>query len=63
MNIHYDMIGAYFEGIRMHPQEVVKELGVTYRESESFMLSDSWVFYDCELINDVLPSFMSRLKD
>lgn len=63
MNIRYDMIGAYLKGIRMHPQEVIKELGITYRESESFTLSDSWVFYDCELINNDLPSFMSRLKD
>ena len=63
MDINYNMIGAYLAGIRKHPQEVIKELGIKYKRSESFTISDSWIFYDCELKDTgKLPSFLSRSK-
>lgn len=45
-----------------HPQDVMKQLGITYQHATPQSLGEQWWFWNCENIPDVLPSYIEPLK-
>jgi hypothetical protein len=44
-----------------HPQEVMKELEITYQIAVPQSIADQWWFWNCENIPDPLPEYLSEL--
>ena len=47
----------------MHPQEAMKELGITYQHATPQSMGEQWWFWNCENIPEDLPPFLSELKN
>ena len=41
-----------------HPQVVIKDLGVEYKDYKIISVADAWVFYDCSNIPELLPNYL-----
>lgn len=52
-HLRFDMYSA--EG---HPQEVMKNLGITYQHATPQSMGDQWWFWNCVNIPDPLPKFL-----
>ena len=59
-HLNYDMIGAYDSGVKIHPQQDMKNLGITYQHATPQSIADSWWFWCCENIPDNLPSYITE---
>ena len=57
----YDLISAYLDEVKEHPQAVMEKLGKIIK-CESCPIADCWVFRVEKEINS-LPSFLSELDD
>lgn len=42
-----------------HPQEVMRDLGITYQHATPQSIGDQWWFWNCENLPDPLPAFLS----
>ena len=60
-NYRYDLISAYLDEVKEHPQAVMEKLGKIIK-CESCPIADCWVFRVEKEINS-LPSFLSELDD
>jgi NADH:ubiquinone oxidoreductase subunit E len=49
-------------GEKRHAQEVMKELGITYRHCTAQSMFDQWWFWNCDNIPDILPKYLSVLN-
>ncbi len=58
MNLHYDLWNAP----NGHPQNVMKELGISYFHATPQSMGDCWWFWCCENVPDKLPLFLTELK-
>lgn len=43
-----------------HPQEVMKELGITYQYATPVSVASAWWFWNCENIPENLPEFLTN---
>lgn len=46
-----------------HPQEKMRELGITYEKAEPHSVVDSWLFFGCENVPDELPDYLSEVPN
>lgn len=60
-NYRYDLISAYLDGVKEHPQAVMEKLGKVIK-CESCPIADCW-FFRMEKEIDPLPSFLEELDD
>lgn len=61
--IRVDLMDAAYRGDTRHAQQIVKDLGITnYQIAVPQSISDSWEFWNCIGVPDVLPTFV-RLWD
>ena len=67
--LNIDKLGGYtlkldcYEDLGCHPQEFMKEVGITYKESRAYSVYDCWVFYGCQGLPDTLPSKLKEFED
>lgn len=45
-----------------HPQQVMRELGITYQVSTPQSIADQWWFWNCENIPSELPPFLEVME-
>lgn len=45
-----------------HPQQVMKELGITYQYATPQSLGDQWWFWNCENVPEMLPKGITELN-
>lgn len=59
----YDLISADIDwGVRVHPQQDLKDRGYSWIASEPFAIADCWIFrFDKELDNP--PGYLTRISD
>ena len=62
MHLRFDMIGAYYAGKTQHPQQVMRDVGITYQHATPQSMGDQWWFWNCENIPNPLPTFLSELE-
>lgn len=63
VNLRYDIIGADLDhGVRQHPQQQMKELGLNVVKSEPCPIADCWFF---RVTNDSknLPGYLTILSE
>ena len=55
------MQGQYYEEDfkNLHPQEVMKKLGITYTVAVPQSIVDMWRFWGCENVPENLPKFLN----
>lgn len=58
MNLYFSMYGACLSGEYRHAQNVMKSLGLTYKDCECHPIGDCWFFFDVEGDISNLPSFI-----
>lgn len=61
VHLRFDMITAYQSGVTKHPQEAMKDLGITYQYATPQSIADQWWFWNCENVPDTLPNYLSVL--
>ena len=47
--------------ISKHPQDAMKELGITWQHATPQSLGDQWWFWNCENVPEELPSYLEIL--
>lgn len=57
-HLRYDL----YDAPGKHPQEVMRELGITYQHSTPQSMGDQWWFWNCENIPSTLPKYLSELN-
>ena len=57
----YDLIGAYYDSVREHPQVQMKKLGYEVIKSEPVPIADCWWFRVKNEIKDI-PSYLYEMK-
>lgn len=63
-NLRLNMIQySFVDKIKKHPQEFINDLGITYKKCEPMPIGDCWLFFDCENIPNVLPSFIEIIEN
>ncbi len=60
-HLRYDNLGVDLNNYK-HPQDFMKELGITYQHATPQSMIDQWWFWNCQNIPDELPSFIEELK-
>ena len=63
MHIRYNCMTASIDcDENRHPQEVMKELSISYQLSTPQSLYDQWWFWNCQNVPGNLPKFLTELK-
>lgn len=58
----YDVIGAFYSGIKEHPQKQMKNLGYNVVKAEPVTIADCWWFrVDNEIEN--VPEYLYSMSD
>jgi hypothetical protein len=55
------MITAFKLDVNNHPQEIMKDLGITYQHCTPQSISDEWWFWNCKNIPTILPEYLCIL--
>lgn len=60
VDLRFDMIGhsQATSGKPRHPQDVMRDLGISYRDAEPFPIGDCWVFRGCAELPPELPPWL-----
>jgi hypothetical protein len=45
-----------------HPQDIMKQLGITYAEATPQSMLECWWFWNCENVPANLPKYITELK-
>lgn len=62
MHLRYSMYTAHSSyGIKKHPQETMKDLGITYQHATTQSIADQWWFWNCENVPTDLPKYLEVL--
>lgn len=61
MNLRYCLITAHMCGLTRHPQEIMRDLGISYALATPQSISDSWWFWCCSNVPEALPEFLKPL--
>ena len=51
------------ECVKGHPQKIMEALGISYQIATPQSVADQWWFWGCDNVPDVLPPFLSELKN
>lgn len=62
MNLNFSYYDAFDAGENRHAQEVMQELGITYRHATAHTIADSWCFWNCSNVPERLPPFLKKIK-
>jgi hypothetical protein len=62
VNLHFCMYGAYDAGEQRHPQNVMRDLGITYLYAVPQSIADCWQFYCCQNVPAELPTFLTTFE-
>lgn len=63
INLRYDYMGAWFDAKESrHAEEMMRELGITYKYAIPQSLGDQWWFWDCSGNIENLPSYISHME-
>ena len=57
-NLRYSL----WDAPRGHPQQVMKDMGITYTHSVPQSLGDQWWFLDCKDVPEELPENITEMK-
>lgn len=57
-HLRFCMWTAYESGAKNHPQQVMKELGITYQHATPQSMGDQWWFWNCENMPKELPEYL-----
>lgn len=57
-HLRFRMITAYEYGAQHHPQQVMKDLGISYQHATPQSMGDQWWFWNCENIPKELPEYL-----
>lgn len=49
-------------GVAGHAEEIMRQLGITYRHATPQSFYDCWWFWNCENVPDKLPAYIEPLK-
>lgn len=61
-HLRFDMRGCYEAGNNKHPQQVMRDLGITYGNAVPQTIGDQWWFIDCNYASEmVLPAYISPM--
>jgi hypothetical protein len=58
-HLRFKMFEAQEMGVTKHPQQVMKELGITYQLATPHSLGDEWWFWNCRNAPENLPGYLS----
>lgn len=61
-HLRFDCIDVHSAGVKGHPQEIMRELGITYTHATQNSIADCWLFWNCENIPDPLPKYLEESK-
>lgn len=65
-HLRLDLMTLGFDGPKdlrdLHPQQVMKKLGITYQHATPQSIADQWWFWNCENIPAELPNFLTLLN-
>ena len=61
ISLRFCMQSAFDAGAVAHPQAVMAELGISYREGIPQSIASQWWFIGCTNVPEPLPSFLSAL--
>lgn len=61
-HLRYCMMSAYQAGIKEHPQEVMKALGIGYEKSIPQSIGDQWWFLNVTTDGHLPPPFLTDMK-
>lgn len=59
-HLRYDLVGAAYAGESRNPQEVMRELGITFERAIPQSMGDQWWLFNCE--HGELPVFITEMK-
>lgn len=59
-HLRYDCMGAAYSGESRHPQEVIRELGITYERAIPQSMGDQWWLFNCQ--HGELPKYITEMK-
>lgn len=59
-HLRYDCMGAAYAGENRHPQDVMRELGITYERSIPQSMGDQWWFFNCQYME--LPKYINEME-
>lgn len=63
MHLRYDMMKAGLGcNENRHPQEVMRELGITYQHATPQSICEQWWFWNCEGVSESLPEYLTELQ-
>ena len=62
MHLKFHLQDASICGEDRHAQVVMKELGITYQHATPQSMGDSWWFWNCTNVPDILPKYLIELK-
>ena len=58
-HLRYNIPAAFRAGEKRHPQEVMRECGVTFEKLIIQSMGDDWFLFDCQYVR--LPSFIIEM--
>jgi len=62
MHLRYDLIAATYSNESRHPQQVMRDLGITYQHATPQSMADQWWFWNCQNIpTATLPDYITEL--
>lgn len=59
-HLRYDLMGAGLSGERRHPEEVMRDLGITFEKAIPQSMADQWWLFNCQ--HGELPSYITEMK-
>ena len=59
-HLRYDCMGAAYAGEDRQPQEVMREIGITYERAIPKSMGDQWWLFNCDYGD--LPDFITEMK-
>lgn len=62
MNLRFCMNAAIDCGKPEHPQTVMDDLGISYKNATVQSCADQWWFWGCEGVPEKLPRFLTKLE-
>jgi len=62
MDIRLCLMESYYEYPGIHPQVIMKDLGISYQITVPQSIADCWWFLGCERVPNMLPKCLSKLS-
>lgn len=63
VNIRYCLNTANASGNFIHPQLMIKELGIKYEAGYPVPVADCWIFEGCFSLPEELPSYIKIIEE